>query len=77
MSSQFTIEGMEEKVNRRTTLIWKLTFCAFRAKLRKDADVMELVDMQDLGSCASGVGVRVPSSAPKSLEARIKLQGIF
>ena len=29
------------------------------------APVMELVDMRDLGSRASGVGVRVPSGAPK------------
>ena len=29
------------------------------------ADVMELADMQDLGSCATGVQVQVLSSAPK------------
>jgi hypothetical protein len=31
------------------------------------APVMELVDMRDLGSRASGVWVRVPSGAPKAL----------
>lgn len=43
-----------------------------RVKIEASAGVMELVDMQDLGSCASGVWVRVPSPAPK---AAIRLTG--
>ena len=38
------------------------------ATIQKYADVTELADVQDLGSCVFGVGVQVPSSAPKNKE---------
>ena len=39
--------------------------------IQKDfAGMMELVDMRDLGSRASGVGVRVPMPAPRVSHSR-------
>ena len=42
----------------------ELTVLAYCGKITIFAGMMELVDMRDLGSRASGVGVRVPMPAP-------------
>lgn len=42
-----------------------LTLFPLQTIIRKYASVAELVDAQDLGSCALCMGVRVPSLAPK------------
>lgn len=52
-----------------------LTLFPLQTIIRKYASVAELVDAQDLGSCALRIRVRVPSLAPFSLSQ--KTDGFF